>query len=338
MIFEFVFSTVVMDIMIALVLLGIAFGVFYYYQKGKIQSIAVYSILVVVVLFDLWRIASKPHDPITPQEANQVIATPNYVHVLQQDTTQYRVLKLVNGQPVYDNTLAYWKLHNAYGYHAAKMRIYQDIVDVAGMGNPLVWQLMNVKYLISNREDSSSMLTRVYKDGETYVYAFRYWLPHAFFVNNCEVADGITTLNKIAALSFDPRNMAYVPEHLSTALETPKEGASATTTSYRSQDLEIHATATGNNLLFVSDTYYPKGWKAFIDGKETEILRLDYLFRGVVVPPGTHTVTMKFEPESFTLGKRISTLISILVWGGLLFLALRRLAKRGKEAILTKHN
>jgi hypothetical protein len=325
MMFDFVFSTVATDIMIALALLGVTFGAFYYYQKGKIQSGVVYGVLIVVVLFDLWRIASKPHDPITPQEAKQVISTPNYVQALQQDTTQYRVLKLVNGQPIYDNTLAYWRLHNAYGYHAAKLRIYQDMVDVAGMGNPLVWQLMNIKYLITNREDSSAMLTQVYKDKETFVYAFRYWLPHAFLVNNCEVADGITTLNKIASLSFDPRNIAYVPEHLSATLNAPEKGASAVITGYRTQELEVRVNATGNNLLFFSDAYYPKGWKAYVDGREIEILRLDYLFRGVVVPQGTHTVTMKFEPESFALGKNISTLVSILVYGGLLFFTSRQL-------------
>jgi hypothetical protein len=315
MMFDFVFASVVTDIIVAVISLGIAFGAFYYYQKGKIQSSMVYGVLVVVVLFDLWRVASKPHDPITPQEAKQVAATPNYVHVLQQDTTQYRVLQMDNGQPAFGNAPAYWLLHNAYGYHAAKLRIYQDMVDVAGLGNPLVWQLMNIKYLISNREDSSAMLTKVYHDGQTNVYAFRYWLPHAFLVNGCDVADGMTTLNKIAALSFDPRQIAYVPEHLSTVLDAPKEGANATVTSYRTQELEVRVHATGNNLLFISDAYYPKGWKAYVDGKETEILRLDYLFRGVVVPQGTHTVTMKFEPTMFYLGKEVSLWVSLVVYG-----------------------
>ena len=330
MMFDFIFSSVVADVMIALALLGVTFGAFYYYQKGKMQSTAVYAILILVVLFDLWRIASKPHDPITPQEAGQAVETPNYVHILQQDTTQYRVLRLENGQPVYDNTLAYWKLYNAYGYHAAKMRIFQDMVDVAGMGNPLVWQLMNIKYLITNREDSSAMLTRVYKDGQTNVYAFRYYLPHAFFVNTCEVADGMATLRKIASMSFDPRNTAYILQHLSTTLDAPKEGAIASVTSYRTQELEIHVTATGNNLLFLSDAYYPKGWKAYIDGKETEILRLDYLFRGVVVPVGQHTVTMKFEPEMFSIGKQISFWISLIVYGMLILLGISYWIKKGR--------
>ncbi|HVN49171.1 MAG TPA: YfhO family protein [Bacteroidota bacterium] len=333
MIFDFVFSSIISDIMIAVALLAAAFGACYTYQKGKMRSITVYGIFLVAILFDLWRVASKPHDAIMPQEAKEAVATPDYVQALQHDTTQYRVLRLVNGQPVYDNTLAYWKLHNAYGYHAAKMRAYQDMVDVAGMGNPRVWQLMNIKYLISNRPDSNSMLIPVYQDKESFVYAFRFWMPHVFFVNKYQVADGITTLNNISLMSFEPQQTAFVTEQLSTTIDAPKEGASATLTSYRTQDLEIHATATGNNLLFISDAYYPKGWKAFIDGKETAILRVDYLFRGIVVPPGVHTITMKFEPQMYATGKIISTILSVLVWGGVLILGGWKFWKRRKSTL-----
>ena len=327
---DFVFSSVVTDITIALALLGVTFGAFYYFQKGKIQSSAVYAILIVVVLFDLWRIASKPHDPITPQEAQQAVETPNYVHVLQQDTTQYRVLRLVDGQPVYDNTPAYWRLHNAYGYHAAKMRIYQDVVDVAGMGNPLVWQMMNIKYIITNTQQNSPLLQQVYSDKEQQVYAFRYNLPHVFFVNKYEIKDGLEILNRIKAVSFDARNLAYIQEQPKTAIDEPKPGTGAELTHYGTQEMEIKATATGNNLLFVSDAYYPKGWKAYIDGKETEILRLDYLFRGVIVPAGRHTVTMKFEPEMFYLGKQISFWITLIVYGMLIFLGISYWLKKAR--------
>jgi uncharacterized membrane protein YfhO len=64
--------------------------------------------------------------------------------------------------------------------------------------------------------------------------------------------------------------------------------------------------------------YYPKGWKADIDGKEVDILRLNYLFRGVVIPEGNHILKMKFEPESFLWGRRISLILNLLVLGGVL--------------------
>jgi hypothetical protein len=320
MLFDYVYSLVHTDVLVLFALITILFGAFWFYQKGKLKRTTLYGILILLVLFDLWRVGSKTSDPKDRQEADQLYATPEYIKMIQQDTTQFRVMKLINGQPptLENNTLAYWNLHSAFGYHGAKLRIYQDMVDVAGIGNPLVWQLMNLKYIITNRPDSSKMLIPVYQGNDINVYAFRYWLPHAFFIRRCEVADGITTLNHMAAMSFDPRDIGYVSDQLSIAIDPPQEGAEATIVRYGTQDLEIRATATGNNLLFISDAYYPKGWNAYIDGKETEIRKVDYMFRSVVIPKGTHTLTMKFEPSTFTTGKEISLASNVLVWGALL--------------------
>jgi uncharacterized membrane protein YfhO len=47
-------------------------------------------------------------------------------------------------------------------------------------------------------------------------------------------------------------------------------------------------------LLVLTDNYYP-GWKATIDGKNSEILRADYSFRGLVVTPGKHIIEFTFH-------------------------------------------
>jgi hypothetical protein len=318
MVYDFVFSSVITDILWGCALLFVVFGAFYYYQKRKLKSTTLYCLLIIAVLFDLWRVALKPSDPRPKQESIQVMATPDFVKVLLQDTTQFRVLNVIDGQPVYgDNSLAYWRIQNAYGYQGAKMRIFQDMADVAGMGNPLVWQLMNVRYLISNRDESSPALVQVYNNPNTKVYGVRFALPRVFFVNRYEVSDNLGILKKIADRSFDPRDVAYVSEDIKTKIDPPLQGAEVAIVHYGIQDLEVLTTATGNNLLFLSEAFYPKGWKAFIDGKEIEILRLNYLFRGVIVPQGKHTVEMKFEPASFSTGRQISLAANIVVLIGI---------------------
>ena len=70
-----------------------------------------------------------------------------------------------------------------------------------------------------------------------------------------------------------------------------------------------------------SEIYYPAGWKAYIDGAETEILCADYLLRALNVPAGKHEIIFEFEPESFVEGDRISMATSgilILVLAGAL--------------------
>jgi hypothetical protein len=335
MIFDFIFSSVMTDLLVGFVLLTLTFGAFYYYQKGKLKPATLYGLLVIIVLFDLWRIAWKPSDPKNRQETFQEMTQPDYVNILQQDSTNYRVLKMINGQPVYDNSLAKWRLQNAYGYHGAKMRIYQDMVDVAGLGNPLVWQLMNIKYLITNKEESNPALMEVYNTPDTKMYQFRHWMPRIFFVNKYEVTNNLDILNKIAAISFNPRDVAYMSEKIQEQIDPPSEKAQAVITHYDLQDMEIQATATGNNLLFLSETYYPKGWKALIDGKETEILRLDYLFRGVIIPPGTHILSMKFEPSSFVLGKNVTLISNIIIILGVLLQGTLYYIKKKKDTKIT---
>ncbi|RPI01626.1 MAG: hypothetical protein EHM64_15430, partial [Ignavibacteriae bacterium] len=221
MFYDFIESSVLSDILVGFILLLVVFGAFFYHQQGKLKSASLYGLILIAVLFDLWRVAWKPSDPRNRQETFQSMAAPEYVKILEQDTSQFRVLKMTDGQPVYDNSLAYWRIQNAYGYQGAKMRAYQDMADVAGLGNPLVWQIMNIKYLITNREESSPALLPVYDSPGTKVYAFRSWLPRAFFVNRVEVSDSVNILNKMANMSFDPRDIAYASNPIATPIDPP---------------------------------------------------------------------------------------------------------------------
>ncbi len=80
---------------------------------------------------------------------------------------------------------------------------------------------------------------------------------------------------------------------------------SATITMYTPNRVVILATSDTPQLLFLSDTYYP-GWKAYVDETESTILRADYTFRAVALPSGSHTVVFAYEPESFSLGIKLS--------------------------------
>lgn len=319
------------DIYAAIVMLLVTAGATFWFIQNKLNANTFFVILVAVIGFDLWRVASKPMEAQDRAMQARVFATPDHVQYLQTDSTLFRVLEFENGQPPYNNTLAYWRIQNAYGYQGAKMRAYQDMVDVAGLDNPLFWGLMNVKYIISNQPDSSRGIGLVYNGEQKKVYLNFSSLPRAFFVNRYEVADGLSILNKIATLSFDPRDVAYFMEEPSLEIEPPHPAAKAEIVRYGIQDFAIQTTTSGTNLLFVSETYYPEGWKAFIDGKEVPIYRVNYLFRGVVIPGGIHTLEMKFEPDGFSTGKNLSFAANLLVLGGLAYYGVNTLRQRKKK-------
>jgi hypothetical protein len=85
--------------------------------------------------------------------------------------------------------------------------------------------------------------------------------------------------------------------------------------------LSLNVTASSSGWLVVSDLYYP-GWKVWVDDQSENLLKVDYLFRGVKVGEGEHTIRMVYRPRSFYAGFGI-TIISLIVMMGL-WIAKRR--------------
>ncbi|MGE5435677.1 MAG: YfhO family protein, partial [Syntrophothermus sp.] len=96
-------------------------------------------------------------------------------------------------------------------------------------------------------------------------------------------------------------------------IDKPDSSARVNITNYTNDKVELSALATGNNFMFFGDTYYPKGWKAYIDGNETEIYEVNHGFRGVIIPAGNHKVILEYAPTSYYIGRTISLIINILL-------------------------
>ena len=79
------------------------------------------------------------------------------------------------------------------------------------------------------------------------------------------------------------------------------------------------ATTSKTQLAVFSEIYYHLGWKAYIDEKETPIVKVNYVLRALVVPAGKHTIRFEFRPTSIDISKKASAVASILLWGLLVF-------------------
>ena len=326
--YRFVTELVVGDVRMALALLLAATAAMYYYARQKTSLTFAAGIVLLALVADLWRISAKPMEPQEQRGLEMQFTAPPFVEFLQQDSTQFRVLELVDGQPQTSNTLAYWRLQSAFGYHGAKLRAYQDVVDVVGLSNPLVWQLMNVKYVVTDRADSSAGLRLVFAGGDRYVYRNEAAERRVFFVDSVAVAGGLEILGNIRSQQFSATEVAYFLEDHGLQIDPPGPQASATISEYGLQSLSVSVRATGRNLLFLSETFYPEGWVARLDGEEVPIYRANYLFRAVVIPPGEHALILSFEPRGFALGKNLSLGANVVVLIGLAGVAAQRLRKR----------
>jgi uncharacterized membrane protein YfhO len=79
----------------------------------------------------------------------------------------------------------------------------------------------------------------------------------------------------------------------------------------------------------MSEAYYP-GWKAYVDGREEEILRADYVFRAIPVGPGSHRIEVVYQPLSFKVGLAVSLLTIVMLVGVWLIFTIR---KRGTKRL-----
>lgn len=86
--------------------------------------------------------------------------------------------------------------------------------------------------------------------------------------------------------------------------------------SYAPNELRYKYIASSDRTAVFSEVYYPHGWKAMVDGKETDLFRADWILRGAVLPAGEHELVMRFEPEVYSVGasaSRASSAILILL-------------------------
>jgi hypothetical protein len=91
--------------------------------------------------------------------------------------------------------------------------------------------------------------------------------------------------------------------------------------SYAPNKIVYSADCKGNQFAVFSEIYYPDGWKAFVDGKEVDIVKTNYLLRGLELSSGKHTIEFKFDLPKY---RKSNTLA--IVGTGILFLLITGVA------------
>lgn len=339
------------------------------YLKNKMSTGMFQTAMIAVLLFDLWRIDYRPMTKNVPKDqAFAVFNTTDVDLFLDQDSSEYRIADVREGQQYHPSYPAYHRHQHIGGYSAAKVRVYQDLMDVTAQGSTsmpgpgLAWDILNTKYVLASQPDAGGM-QQVFasQSGAGFVYRNPNAMPRAWFVDRVEVADGLDILTKIRDNAFNPWEVAYVLEPLDTQIDPIPSAAAATqgtdadnadtaaTPETAAQDYSEHASrvqvtewdphhlslqvdAPGTNFLVVSEIIYPPGWHATIDGNPAEIIQTNYLLRGLVVPAGKHEIKFEYRDEAFETGKTISLLLNLLMFamiGAGIFLARRKTDDEG---------
>lgn len=291
-------------------LIAISGALIWAFAKEKINSTIVIVGIAALTLFDIWGVGRRyvdTEDFVSKRNYAQTFTpTPADEQILKAEKSRgdYRVFDLNN--PFNNATPSYF--HNTIGgYHPAKLQRYQDLIDQhISKNNQGVLNMLNAKYFVS-------------PDGKVQIN------PEAagpvWFVEDIKKVENANA--EIDALNnFKPKLTAIVHQEFSDYIDgfNPQKQGSIKLDNYRPDHLTYSSNSTSEQLAVFSEIWYgpDKGWNAYIDGNETEHIRVNYALRALKIPAGQHKIEFKFEPSSYTIGKMISLICSIVLLGGLI--------------------
>jgi len=241
--------------------------------------------------------------------------------------------------PFQDARTSYYH-NNVGGYHAAKLRRYQELID--HHLQPEMQQMIKGLQEGAPRDSVFRTLSTINMLNTRYViYDLNsnpirnpFALGNAWFVDDYQiVANADAEIQTME--SFSPSETAVIDQRFEEYVEGKKfekdETGSIELTDYQPNDLKYAYEAATEQLAVFSEIYYDKGWNAYLEGEKVPHFRVDYVLRGMVIPAGEHTIEFKFEPKSYYVGNEISLASSVLLILALAAYGYAQLRKRKKS-------
>jgi hypothetical protein len=145
--------------------------------------------------------------------------------------------------------------------------------------------------------------------------------PRYYLAQRVVTAD--SEAETFAALQEGKGEAAVVPGGMETDLSRVRPGGSVVVAEAGLQKVICFTNSSSPGLLTVADAYYP-GWRAFVNGREVKISRVNHGLRGVVVPAGQTEVTFVYLPWSFRAGLWAALVSVVLAAGAGIFSRTRR--------------
>jgi len=314
------------------------------FLQKKIKAEWMIAGVLLLCLIDMWNVNKRylnDADFVPKNNPQQMfVKTPTDEVILQDTTKYYRVLNMATST-FNDGITPYW--HKAIGgYHAAKLRRYQDLIDLhlAGEMTALQEDIIRTQGSMdsvdADRFKVLNMLNAKWvimpaQGGGTLPIENPYAMGNAWFVDDLRFAESADEEIEVLR-TIDLHHEAVADKKFEAFLAgfqpTPADSASTLyLTDYDSDFVEYAADAKKDELAVFSEVYYPKGWKISIDGEPAEMLRVNYTLRGLVVPEGKHTITFRFDPDSIRLTDAIAygaLLIMLLTAAGLILSTVKR--------------
>ena len=294
-----------------IIAIGMALLLLYRYRKLKAEYMV--GAMVLLCLIDMWQVNKRYlNDGMFVEKSVREQAQPMTETdrlILRDKDLDYRVLNLASNTFNENETSYYHK--SIGGYHAAKLRRYQDLIDnyiapemqrlmsaLAKAGGDMtkvkgdsifpVLNMLNAKYFIVPLQNNKTVPIQ-----NPYVLGNAWFVDKLNYVNNAnQELEALGKLNLRHEAVADARFKAVLGE------ATPQDSTSVVKlTAYAPNQLTYEVKSATGGVMVFSEIYYPE-WTATVDGKPVEIGRADYVLRALKVDKGQHQVVLTFDPKS----------------------------------------
>ena len=303
------------------------------YRFKKLKAVYMVGAVAVLCLIDMWQVNKRYlNDGMFVERSVREQAQPMTQtdrQILQDKALDYRVLNLASNTFNENETSYYHK--SIGGYHAAKLRRYQELIDayispemqktmsaIAKAGGDMtkvngdsifpVLNMLNTKYFIVPLQGEQTVPIR-----NPYVYGNAWFVDKIAYVDNANAE-----LDKLGTL--DLRHEAVADARFRSQLGEAKVQDSTSIvrlTAYEPNQLTYDVRSATGGIVVFSEIFYPE-WTATVDGKAAELGRVNYVLRALQVDKGHHTVVLTFDPKSV---KQTET-VAYLSYGVLLLVVL----------------
>ena len=312
------------------------------YKFKKLKAEYMVGAIAILCLIDMWQVNKRYlNDEMFVEKSVREQAQPMTQtdrQILQDKSLDYRVLNLASNTFNENETSYYHK--SIGGYHAAKLRRYQELIDayispemqkmmpaIAKAGGDMtkvngdslfpVLNMLNAKYFIVPLQANQMVAIE-----NPYVYGNAWFVDKVTYVKNAnEELDALGKLNLRHEAVADARFQSQLGES-----KNQDSTSIVKLTAYEPNQLTYDVRSATGGIVVFSEIFYPE-WTATVDGKPIEIGRVDYVLRALNVDKGHHKVVLTFDPKSV---KQTET-VAYLSYGVLLLVVLFAVYFKRKE-------
>ncbi len=333
-------------------------------EKGIVSPSAAGILAITLVAFDLF--STNWQNNLAPGDPEMMFSTSPLVEYLQSYSTGVFRISSEGLLPGDGNGGALFRLEDLVGNSPLETRDYAEFDRV--VTEIVRWQVLNVRYVITQRKIDDPRLHLLRQDGPRYLYQLddKLQVPRANIVTHVVPApshhDALEILKSIdvhtEAVVEGPIDLSSLSG--SSASSTPMSTASPdgagvldATEDFRTRldlveanQVVVDTQLSKPGLFVLADVDYP-GWHAQVDGVESKIYRTNGIVRGVLLPSGHHVVRFAFVPPGLIQGEffqsRIQWVLPYVVaaeiglrviW--LIVVTLRHLARRARSLDVSK--